>query len=124
MVLPGPAGTELGLFRVSPRFPDGRGTSQGHQALVAQLDRASASGAEGHRFESCRAHGAGPRGDPWALFYVSGVGVGTFWFEPSPGGAQRSPSCRAYGSSQCLDDEISPVCQELPSRVGACQPLA
>ena len=25
-------------------------------ALVAQLDRASASGAEGHRFESCRAH--------------------------------------------------------------------
>ena len=58
MVLPGFAGTELGLFRVSPRFPDCSGTSQGHQALVAQLDRASASGAEGHRFESCRAHGA------------------------------------------------------------------
>ena len=26
------------------------------QAPVAQLDRASASEAEGHRFESCRAH--------------------------------------------------------------------
>ena len=25
-------------------------------ALVAQLDRALASGAKGHRFESCRAH--------------------------------------------------------------------
>ena len=37
--------TELGLF-ASPVL----------HALVAQLDRASASGAEGHRFESCRAH--------------------------------------------------------------------
>ena len=26
------------------------------QALVAQLDRVSASEAEGHRFDSCRAH--------------------------------------------------------------------
>ncbi len=50
------AGTELGLFRASPRFPDGNGSVTGIQALVAQLDRASASGAEGHRFESCRAH--------------------------------------------------------------------
>jgi hypothetical protein len=38
--------TELGLF-VSLPVPC---------ALVAQLDRALASGARGHRFESCRAH--------------------------------------------------------------------
>src|SRR5436190_1601717 len=39
-------------------------------ALVAQLDRASASGAEGHRFESCRARKEGPRPErrgPFAL---------------------------------------------------------
>jgi hypothetical protein len=38
--------TELGLFASLP-VPC---------ALVAQLDRALASGARGHRFESCRAH--------------------------------------------------------------------
>lgn len=43
----------------APR-PGGRPQSNGvtlqNYAPVAQLDRASASGAEGHRFESCRAH--------------------------------------------------------------------
>ena len=48
-----------------PGSPIAAGTSQGHQALVAQLDRASASGAEGHRFESCRAHGVK---DLWLLY--------------------------------------------------------
>ncbi len=53
---PALAGTELGLFRASSWFPI-VGEFTGSSALVAQLDRASASGAEGHRFESCRAHG-------------------------------------------------------------------
>jgi len=37
-------------------------TARRAHAPVAQLDRASASGAEGHRFESCRAHEEGARG--------------------------------------------------------------
>ena len=139
MVLPGFAGTELGLFRVSPRFPYGRGTSQCHQALVAQLDRASASGAEGHRFESCRAHGAGPRGLPWALFYVSAVGVGSSGSSRVPakpgetGGAQRSPSCRAHGQglgvspgpcSMCLPWESDPLVRAESRRFAAALELA
>ena len=33
-------------------------------APVAQLDRASASGAEGHRFKSCQAHQQTDKGQP------------------------------------------------------------
>ena len=49
------------LVRFCPKGEALHGASPAAYAPVAQLDRASASGAEGHRFESCRARHLFPR---------------------------------------------------------------
>lgn len=38
-------------------------------APVAQMDRASACGAEGHRFESCRVYHRKKTSENWSFFY-------------------------------------------------------
>ncbi len=77
-------------------------------ALVAQLDRASASGAEGHRFESCRARVRGGRWlrpRPLAL-----VRPANYQLEP-----QDAPSRRWLVAGGCDSSDWRTACFHGPS---------